>query len=174
MLYLLQSGEFYKIGYSKDFKTLRSRMNNYKTDNPYFKLLDINLGTRDDETKVHRDIKLDSGEWSKDKETTLDLWFKLKQKTVYKVLKEDDNSKDYNHLLRTQLQETSVKLNDAKIELAETKAKLIKTQEEIKQLKKVNEDFNRLQARIDSHYKLIQEIIKELTELKQENSSDQF
>ena len=87
MLYLLQSGEFYKIGYSKDFKTLRSRIKAYKTDNPMFKLLDINLGSHDDETKVHRDIKLDSGEWSKDKETTLDLWFKLKQKLSTKFLR---------------------------------------------------------------------------------------
>ncbi len=130
MLYLIQTGEFYKIGYSKDFDTLRSRIKIYKTHNPIFKLLDINLGTRDDETIVHQNIELDDGEWAKDKEATLDLWFSLKEPIAQKLIDGEKDYTDYNCLRTIQLEEENDKLRLAYRSLIEKIIPTILHQEE--------------------------------------------
>lgn len=130
MLYLIQTGEFYKIGYSKDFNTLRSRIKIYKTHNPIFKLLDINLGSRDDETMVHQNIELNDGEWSKDKEATLDLWFSLKEPIAQKLIDREKDYTDYNCLRIIQLEEEIDTLRLAYRSLIEKTIPIVLRQEE--------------------------------------------
>ena len=58
MLYLIKSGEYIKVGFSKDVVSLKSRMRNYKTMNPNVLLLGLCEGTEEDE--VNYRIKLDA------------------------------------------------------------------------------------------------------------------
>ena len=51
MLYLIKSGEYVKIGYTKD---LQSRINIYKTHNPIIEIIDVIEGTRIDELYLHQ------------------------------------------------------------------------------------------------------------------------
>lgn len=53
-LYLIQSGDYLKIGYSKN---LSERLTSYKTHNPNFKLLDTREGTFADESFLHKKLK---------------------------------------------------------------------------------------------------------------------
>lgn len=50
MLYFIKSREYYKIGYSDNFKT---RLHAYKIHNPDFELIGTREGTRKDEFKYH-------------------------------------------------------------------------------------------------------------------------
>ena len=58
MLYLIESGNYIKIGFSKDLDSLKNRMITYKTHNPDIKLLGLCEGTEEDECNYH--IKLDN------------------------------------------------------------------------------------------------------------------
>ena len=58
MLYLIESGNYIKIGFSKDLNSLKNRMITYKTHNPDIKLLGLCEGTEEDECNYH--IKLDN------------------------------------------------------------------------------------------------------------------
>ena len=58
MLYLIKSGEYIKVGFSKDVISLKRRMRNYKTMNPNVLLLGLCEGTEEDEVNYH--IKLDA------------------------------------------------------------------------------------------------------------------
>lgn len=50
MLYLIESGNFYKIGYAKDIK---QRLKAYNTHNPNFNLIDYMEGDVQDEHTLH-------------------------------------------------------------------------------------------------------------------------
>ena len=50
MIYLIKSGNYLKIGFSK---CLQKRLNAYKTHNPNYQLLSYKLGTRTDEKSLH-------------------------------------------------------------------------------------------------------------------------
>lgn len=50
MLYLIESGNFYKIGYAKDIK---QRLKAYNTHNPNFNLIDYMEGDIQDEHTLH-------------------------------------------------------------------------------------------------------------------------
>ena len=69
MLYLIKSGEYIKVGFSKDVVSLKSRMRNYKTMNPNVLLLGLCEGTEEDECNYHKkldDYKLyNRAEWFK-------------------------------------------------------------------------------------------------------------
>lgn len=69
MLYLIKSGEYIKVGFSKDVVSLKSRMGNYKTMNPNVLLLGLCEGTEEDECNYHKkldDYKLyNRAEWFK-------------------------------------------------------------------------------------------------------------
>ena len=53
-LYLMQSGNYLKIGYTKNFA---SRMSSYRTHNPDIKVLDTREGTYSDESYLHKKLK---------------------------------------------------------------------------------------------------------------------
>ncbi len=54
MLYLLESGNFIKVGYSKDEKSFARRMHSYRTHNPSFVLVGIKEGDKEEEKTYHR------------------------------------------------------------------------------------------------------------------------
>ena len=58
MLYLIKSGEYIKVGFSRDVLSLKKRMESYKTHNPNVLLLGLCEGTAEDECNYHR--KLDA------------------------------------------------------------------------------------------------------------------
>lgn len=54
MLYLLDSGMYYKVGYTRDLSTFKRRMTSYKTHNPDFKLLGLRPGNKELEKTYHK------------------------------------------------------------------------------------------------------------------------
>lgn len=65
MLYLLEDGINYKVGYSIDETTLVKRINSYRTHNPTFKYLGLRNGTKEDEKNYHKLLQCTSkSEWS--------------------------------------------------------------------------------------------------------------
>lgn len=65
MLYLLQDGNHYKIGYSENEETLQTRIKSYKTHNPTFKYLGLREGTKENEKEYHKLLNCDKrSEWS--------------------------------------------------------------------------------------------------------------
>ena len=66
MLYFIKSGNYCKVGFSKDSKALFSRMRTYLTHNPSFQILDLRNGEMEDETFIHTLIPKELyhyGEW---------------------------------------------------------------------------------------------------------------
>lgn len=53
MLYFIKSGDYCKVGFSKDTKAFFSRMRTYLTHNPSFQILDIRKGSMEDEKFIH-------------------------------------------------------------------------------------------------------------------------
>ena len=53
MLYLIESGKHYKVGYTRDLETLEKRLKAYKTHNPDLKLLGLAYGDREEEAYYH-------------------------------------------------------------------------------------------------------------------------
>lgn len=81
MLYLIKSGDYLKIGYSKN---VDQRMCSYNTCNPDYLLLDIVEGSTKDESEFHKLIskyhyKL---EWFLYHEDIIDIWNKKYNKNV--------------------------------------------------------------------------------------------
>lgn len=78
MIYLMESGEYYKIGYAKD---VEKRMKAYSTHNPNFKLIDSLVGTKEVENTLHKlckDFQVKS-EWFYKKDEILIIWNTYKQ-----------------------------------------------------------------------------------------------
>ena len=53
MLYFLKSGNYCKVGYTKNFTAFFERMRKYLTHNPSFQILDIQNGDMTDEKMIH-------------------------------------------------------------------------------------------------------------------------
>lgn len=54
MLYLLESKMYYKVGYTRDLSTLKSRMTSYRVHNPDFQLLGLRPGNKELEKTYHK------------------------------------------------------------------------------------------------------------------------
>lgn len=65
MIYLLESSNYYKIGFTKDQDTLKKRLQSYKTHNPEFTLVELFEGDREEEKRLHNLCEKfrHSGEW---------------------------------------------------------------------------------------------------------------
>lgn len=61
MLYLIKSGDFMKVGYTIDAKSLKTRIKTYKTHNPNFEVLGVCQGTKAKEVKYHNKCNLLEG-----------------------------------------------------------------------------------------------------------------
>ena len=53
MLYFIKSGNYCKIGFTKDTKSFFERMRKYLTHNPDFQILDLRKGDKTDEKMIH-------------------------------------------------------------------------------------------------------------------------
>lgn len=54
MLYLLESKMYYKVGYTRDLSTLKSRITSYRVHNPDFQLLGLRPGNKELEKTYHK------------------------------------------------------------------------------------------------------------------------
>jgi hypothetical protein len=74
MLYLIESSDYYKIGYASD---IDRRLKQYNTHNPDYIVLDIKEGDTKDEALLHRKCKefRIKGEWFEKCADVLDVWY---------------------------------------------------------------------------------------------------
>lgn len=93
MLYFIKSGNYCKVGYSKDTKTLFSRMRTYLTHNPSFQILDLQKGDLEDEKFIHILIPSELyhyGEWCVWSKEIAQIWL-----DYFKVTLEGSSLEDY-------------------------------------------------------------------------------
>lgn len=76
MLYLIQSGNYLKIGYSDNENTFRRRLIDYNCHNPNYQVLELIEGTRDDEYQLHQICKQYQyyTEWFYYCKEVMDIW----------------------------------------------------------------------------------------------------
>jgi hypothetical protein len=74
MLYLIESSDYYKIGYARD---IDRRLKQYNTHNPDYIVIDIKEGDTKDEALLHRKCKefRIKGEWFEKCADVLDAWY---------------------------------------------------------------------------------------------------
>ena len=92
MLYFIKSGNYCKVGYTKDSKALFSRMQKYLTHNPSFQILDLKKGNMEDEKFIHTLIPNELyhyGEWCVWNKQIAEIWL-----DSYKV-KPENGLEDY-------------------------------------------------------------------------------
>ena len=66
MIYFIKSGNYCKIGFTKDAEALFTRMRTYLTHNPSFQILDLRKGDKIVEKIIHDKIPMELyhyGEW---------------------------------------------------------------------------------------------------------------
>lgn len=81
MLYLIESSDYYKIGYCKDIET---RMRSYRTHNPDWLLIDVMEGDRTKEQFLHNLLKLYRYklEWFYKDDYILEFWKDIKSRMI--------------------------------------------------------------------------------------------
>ena len=87
MLYFIKSGNYCKIGFSKDRNALLNRLRNYLTHNPSFQILDLRTGDKIRESQIHSMIPPDLqhyGEWCVWNKEIAQIWLR-----AYKVQPEE-------------------------------------------------------------------------------------
>lgn len=74
MLYLIESSDYYKIGYASD---IDRRLKQYNTHNPDYVVIDIKEGDTKDEALLHKKCKefRIKGEWFEKCSDVLDAWY---------------------------------------------------------------------------------------------------
>ena len=80
MLYFIKSGNYCKIGFSKDRHALLTRLRAYLTHNPSFQILDIRKGDQITEKHIHALIPkglYHYGEWCVWNKDIARLWLRL-------------------------------------------------------------------------------------------------
>ena len=83
MLYLIESGEYIKIGYTKNEASYKRRVMSYRTMNPNFEILDTTEGSQEDEKMLQTYYKKINTEWTTDKELVLKIWNGYKNKESF-------------------------------------------------------------------------------------------
>lgn len=81
MIYLIESGNFYKIGFTEN---LKSRMKQYATHNPDYRLIDNFDGDKEDEKELHELCKEfhHSLEWFNKDERVLEIFQEYKNSNM--------------------------------------------------------------------------------------------
>lgn len=91
MIYLLQSGNYLKVGYTDN---LKKRISQYNTHNPNIEIISISEGTIQDEAEWQRKYKPVKAEWTPYNEDLINEF--IKQATINKIYLEDfDKFNDY-------------------------------------------------------------------------------
>ncbi len=80
MLYFIKSGNYCKIGYTRDKESLFKRLRNYLSYNPSYQILDIRKGDKNAESHIHSLIPSDLyhyGEWCVWNKEIARLWLRF-------------------------------------------------------------------------------------------------
>ena len=80
MLYFIKSGNYCKIGYTRDQISLFTRLRNYLTYNPSYQILDLKSGDKIRESQIHSMIPPELhhyGEWFVWSKEIARLWLRL-------------------------------------------------------------------------------------------------
>lgn len=80
MLYFIKSGNYCKIGYTRDQISLFTRLRNYLTYNPSYQILDLRSGDKIRESQIHSMIPSELyhyGEWCVWSKEIARLWLHL-------------------------------------------------------------------------------------------------
>ena len=91
MLYFIKSGNYCKIGYSRDLKALFTRLRNYLTHNPSFQILDLRKGDMITESQIHslRPPELyHYGEWCVWNKEIAKLWLRFYKVELAETIEE--------------------------------------------------------------------------------------
>ena len=105
MIYFIKSGNYCKIGYSRDKKAFFNRMRTYLTHNPSYQILDIRKGTQKTEENIHNMIPselLHYGEWCVWSKEIAKIWlrfFKLEIKVSLEDYFKDRNKRINNYIV---------------------------------------------------------------------------
>ena len=92
MLYFIKSGDYCKVGYTKDSAAFFERMRKYLTHNPSFQILDIRKGDMITEKKIHAlipDELYHYGEWCVWDKRIAQIWLD------YFQIKPEEGLEDY-------------------------------------------------------------------------------
>ena len=102
MIYLMESGEYYKIGYAKN---VEKRMKAYNTHNPNYKLIDVMEGTKSDEAALHElcEEYQDKLEWFTKVPEILMIW-KIYKKNIQLTQKKDQKFSGDLKYIKNQLE----------------------------------------------------------------------
>jgi hypothetical protein len=99
MVYLIESDDYYKIGYTAN---LEQRIKSYNTCNPNFKIIDTRNGSKEDESALHTlcaDFR-EKLEWFKKDPSVLYIW-----KTYFYYKENNEKKVDNNLTLLTKAEE---------------------------------------------------------------------
>lgn len=91
MLYFIKSGNYCKIGYSRDLKALFTRLRNYLTHNPSFQILDLRSGDKMRESQIHSLIPPELyhyGEWCVWNKEIAKLWLRFYKVELAETIEE--------------------------------------------------------------------------------------
>ena len=103
MLYFIKSGDYCKVGYTKDSVAFFERMRKYLTHNPSFQVLDIRKGDMITEKKIHTlipDELYHYGEWCVWDKRIAQIWmdyYEIKKGGARRLLlyKEQESKQGY-------------------------------------------------------------------------------
>lgn len=112
MIYIIKSGEYIKIGYSKDECTLIKRFKCYNTHNPEYKVLNVFTGEKEDEKKLHQlclseKFKTEWFYYSEDIIEKIDKYIK-ENKLCYKM----DTKQYLECVFETELEEIDIEVGE--------------------------------------------------------------
>lgn len=85
MIYFIKSGNYCKVGYSRDKKSFFTRMKDYLTHNPLFQVLDIFEGDQITEHLIQNEVpsKLKHyGEWFLWSEKVAETWIRFTKRKI--------------------------------------------------------------------------------------------
>ena len=130
MLYFIKSGNYCKIGYTRDKKSLFTRLKNYLTYNPLYQILDLRSGDMITESYIHGLIPPELyhyGEWCvwskkianiwlqhyKIKfDETIDEYFTKRNKIIRKVIVKEYKNTPYLNFIRYFSKESNLDLTE--------------------------------------------------------------
>ena len=130
MLYFIKSGNYCKIGFSKDKNALLTRLRAYLTHNPSFQILDIRKGDQITESHIHALIPPELyhyGEWCVWNKEIARIWlrcykvnlnvpleeyFTKRNKTINKAIVKEYQDSIYLNLIRYFKKESNLDLSE--------------------------------------------------------------
>ena len=133
MLYFIKSGNYCKVGYSRDLKALFTRLRNYLTHNPSFQILDLRKGDMITENHIHSLIPPELyhyGEWclwnkeiaklwlryyKVEPEGTLEEYFIKNNKAINKAIIKEFKDTPYLNFIRYFSKESNLDLSEPDI-----------------------------------------------------------